>query len=104
MVDGTLKKAVQKELANILKLRMMLLKKVEKLVKIRVRNFIFMGKTDKYKQRIAMEMTPILQKGSNKSTRSKMTIQSVIVSDFKGWAGNTLFELQNGQIWKQSQY
>jgi len=25
----------------------------------------------------------------------------VIVNDFNGWDGDTLFELQNGQIWQQ---
>jgi hypothetical protein len=33
-----------------------------------------------------------------------MTLESIIVSDFHGWTGNTLFELQNGQIWKQAEY
>jgi hypothetical protein len=32
------------------------------------------------------------------------TIKSVIISDFSGWTGNTIFELQNGQIWKQAVY
>lgn len=31
-------------------------------------------------------------------------IKSRIVNDFKGWSGNTLFELQNGQIWKQDKH
>lgn len=31
-------------------------------------------------------------------------IKSKILSDFKGWTGDTIFELQNGQIWKQAQY
>jgi hypothetical protein len=33
-----------------------------------------------------------------------MEIKSQVVSDFNGWSGNTLFELQNGQIWKQDEY
>lgn len=32
------------------------------------------------------------------------SIKSKIISDFNGWSGDTLFELQNGQIWRQSQY
>ena len=32
------------------------------------------------------------------------SIKSVIVNDFSGWKGDTLFELQNGQIWKQAEY
>jgi len=31
-------------------------------------------------------------------------IKSKIVSDFNGWSGDTIFELQNGQIWKQDKY
>jgi|ERR1019366_6790274 hypothetical protein len=31
-------------------------------------------------------------------------IKDTIVNDFAGWNGNTLFELSNGQIWKQSSY
>lgn len=29
-------------------------------------------------------------------------IKSKIVNDFKGWTGDTIFELLNGQIWKQA--
>lgn len=35
---------------------------------------------------------------------STTAIKSKIISDFKGWSGDTLFELQNGQIWKQDKY
>lgn len=31
-------------------------------------------------------------------------IRATIVSDFKGWSGDTIFELDNGQIWKQNEY
>ena len=31
-------------------------------------------------------------------------IQSKIINNFNGWSGNTIFELQNGQIWKQAKY
>ena len=30
--------------------------------------------------------------------------RSKIINDFKGWSGNSIFELQNGQIWKQDKY
>ena len=30
--------------------------------------------------------------------------ESKIINDFKGWSGDTIFELQNGQIWKQDKY
>jgi hypothetical protein len=31
-------------------------------------------------------------------------IESEIKGDFHGWSGDTIFELENGQIWKQSSY
>jgi hypothetical protein len=31
-------------------------------------------------------------------------IKSKIINDFNGWSGDTIFELQNGQIWKQDKY
>jgi hypothetical protein len=31
-------------------------------------------------------------------------IKATIVNDFNGWAGDTIIELDNGQIWKQSEY
>ncbi|HAA01338.1 MAG TPA: hypothetical protein DIS90_14860 [Cytophagales bacterium] len=31
-------------------------------------------------------------------------MKSKIISDFKGWTGDTIFEFQNGQIWKQAKY
>lgn len=31
-------------------------------------------------------------------------IRSKIINDFNGWSGDTIFELQNGQIWKQDKY
>ena len=31
-------------------------------------------------------------------------IKSKIRYEFSGWSGNTIFELENGQIWKQCKY
>lgn len=31
-------------------------------------------------------------------------VNSIITSDFNGWSGDTVFVLQNGQVWQQSQY
>lgn len=33
-----------------------------------------------------------------------IAIKSRIVNDFNGWSGDSIFELQNGQIWKQDRY
>ena len=31
-------------------------------------------------------------------------MKATIVSDFNGWTGDTIFELDNGQVWKQAEY
>lgn len=31
-------------------------------------------------------------------------IEDIIINDFSGWSGDTIFELNNGQIWKQDEY
>lgn len=31
-------------------------------------------------------------------------VKATIINDFNGWSGDTIFELDNGQIWKQSEY
>jgi hypothetical protein len=31
-------------------------------------------------------------------------MKSYIVNEFNGWSGDTIFELQNGQIWQQNKY
>lgn len=34
----------------------------------------------------------------------QVKVKSRIVGEFNGWSGDTLFEFDNGQIWKQSKY
>jgi hypothetical protein len=48
----------------------------------------------------------IVPDGMNDYVEIQLTtvIKSRIISDFNGWSGNTIFELQNGQIWKQDKY
>ena len=31
-------------------------------------------------------------------------LESRINGDFEGWTGETIFELDNGQVWKQASY
>lgn len=31
-------------------------------------------------------------------------IESAISGDFEGWSGETVFKLDNGQIWEQAEY
>ncbi len=67
----------------------------------------------KYKYRPNIE---IVEDGSNKYLkvegidkllpvrRVTDVIESNITGEFKGWDGNTVFHLDNGQQWKQSEY
>ena len=41
---------------------------------------------------------------SGNSAETASTIESRIDGEFKGWAGDTTFKLQNGQIWQQAAY
>jgi hypothetical protein len=41
---------------------------------------------------------------SGASTVSPTVIESHIEGDFEGWDGDTIFKLDNGQIWQQSSY
>jgi hypothetical protein len=31
-------------------------------------------------------------------------IEATITNDFNGWSGDTIFELDNGQVWQQNEY
>jgi hypothetical protein len=31
-------------------------------------------------------------------------IKATVINDFNGWSGDTIFELDNGQVWKQDEY
>lgn len=37
-------------------------------------------------------------------TRIAEVYQGTITNEFRGWSGETIFELDNGQIWKQAEY
>jgi hypothetical protein len=43
-------------------------------------------------------------KGKLQPTPSSEIIESQIEGEFKGWDGETIFKLINGQIWQQSSY
>ncbi len=42
--------------------------------------------------------------GALASERSSDVIESRIEGEFEGWDGDTIFKLENGQIWQQSSY
>lgn len=42
--------------------------------------------------------------GNNKNSPKSMLIETNIAGEFKGFDGNTIFKLTNGQIWQQSEY
>lgn len=49
----------------------------------------------------------LIKLGSENFVEVKKLIQVIratIINDFNGWSGNTIFELDNGQIWKQDEY
>lgn len=31
-------------------------------------------------------------------------VEATIINDFNGWSGDTIFELDNGQVWQQNEY
>jgi len=52
-----------------------------------------------------------VQKLSSRNSKTDQTaqssqdiIESRIDGNFEGWSGETIFKLQNGQIWQQSSY
>ena len=44
------------------------------------------------------------RKTSSSSSSASDVIHSYIDGDFEGWEGETIFQLDNGQIWQQSSY
>lgn len=44
------------------------------------------------------------RKASSSSSSASTVIRSYIDGDFEGWEGETIFMLDNGQIWQQSSY
>lgn len=48
--------------------------------------------------------TVVVPNGSAVVVPSQSVIESRIDGDFEGWSGDTIFKLQNGQIWQQVNY
>jgi hypothetical protein len=49
-------------------------------------------------------LTQFAIESEKKSGGCQIAVETSISGDFKGWEGDTVFELSNGQIWKQSEY
>ena len=47
---------------------------------------------------------PRLNSDVSASRENTNAIESTIDGEFEGWTGETIFKLQNGQIWQQSEY
>lgn len=47
--------------------------------------------------------TKATQESSESQQQDSGEIVARVVSDFNGWTGNTVFKLDNGQVWKQRQ-
>jgi len=48
--------------------------------------------------------TPINKIVNSNTNRALEVVESRIEGDFNGWEGETIFKLDNGQIWQQSSY
>ena len=60
---------------------------------------------DKWLQGHTVRVAQIFQNNEpTRSTQSSSVIRSHISGTFTGWTGSTVFELDNGQIWKQAAY
>jgi hypothetical protein len=46
----------------------------------------------------------LAQRFSTPVRQPQEAVESEIRGDFHGWSGDTVFELENGQVWKQSAY
>jgi len=60
---------------------------------------------------ITPELLTLLARGAtptdtsrSSQAQSSQVIESRIDGEFEGWDGETLFQLQNGQIWQQAEY
>jgi hypothetical protein len=42
--------------------------------------------------------------GRGSSSNCSPAVESAISGEFKGWEGETIFKLDNGQIWQQAEY
>lgn len=54
--------------------------------------------------RIALRQEDRSQQGSFGQSSCAPAIESTISGEFSGWDGETIFKLDNGQIWKQAEY
>jgi hypothetical protein len=59
---------------------------------------------DRWLTEFAVELIEISQTAAPTPTTNSSVIESRINGEFTGWTGETIFRLQNGQIWQQSSY
>ena len=52
----------------------------------------------------ALASTLVQRETSVRPTSTPEIVESYIDGDFEGWSGDTLFKLDNGQIWQQASY
>jgi len=57
---------------------------------------------DSWLQNYTMPVVDVVNKSTSPATPD--VIESHIKGDFEGWEGETIFKLDNGQIWQQSSY
>ena len=55
--------------------------------------------------KLAKQQEPVATSGNPPArTSCSPAIESTIVGDIEGWDGDTIFKLDNGQIWQQAAY
>ncbi len=69
------------------------------------------GKVEQEKEKIVAEIIPVgddrfgaaekIQRNVDRIRPEPKELSSRIMGSFSGWSGNTVFELENGQVWKQ---
>jgi hypothetical protein len=69
------------------------------------------GKVEEEKEKVVAEIIPVgddrfgaaekIQRNVDRIRPEPKELSSRIIGSFSGWSGNTVFELENGQVWKQ---
>ena len=69
------------------------------------------GKVEEEKEKVVAEIIPVgddrfgaaekIQRNVDRIRPEPKELSSRIMGSFSGWSGNTVFELENGQVWKQ---
>jgi hypothetical protein len=61
---------------------------------------------DDWLNRYTLKVIEVSNRGNSLAAKSgcSSTVESTIAGDINGWDGETVFKLDNGQIWEQAEY